>query len=177
MSKLSFTCTVAGAEVTSSVASKEPRTSAIDAAAIRSVHEAARAKAGGAPGVPIQCSRIDRKRADEDMTWVHRRMTPDCARFGWDPNQVVSYDRWSCRYVGQGVVTDKDGNRQKVWNPFKTWSGRIASCAPLDTSTGLGITDGTMKAVQKMAWYQAGGEASELDENKFLCSVASLPII
>ena len=177
MSKLTFVCSVNGTNVSSSVASTEKRTAAIDAAAMRSVYDAARAHAGSAHDAPVQCTRVDRARADEDMSWVHRRMTPDCAAVAWNPSQVVSYDRWSCRYMGKGVVTDKDGNRQLVYNPFKQWSGRIASCAAPDPDKGLGIPDSTMKAVQKMAWYQADGEAAELDENQFMCRIESLPVL
>ena len=88
---------------------------------------------------------------------------------------IVSYDRWRCNYVGKGTVLDKDGKKVEVYNPFKQWSGTLASCASLDESHNLGIPDSTMSAVQKMAYYQADGDNAELEESQFLCTVESLP--
>ena len=180
MSRLAFTCRVDGKEVTSHVDSARHRSAPVDATDLTSVYDAARsAVSAPASSVPV-CSRIvrERPRQSEDLEWISKRMTPSCAKSGYNPNDVVSYDRWTCHYVGKGTVVDKaTGEKREVFNPFKTWSGTIASCATLDeTSTGLGIPDSTMLAVQKMAYYQADGDASDLDVNNFLCRVQSLPI-
>lgn len=175
-SKLAYTCRVGGADVASTIRVSEPSTFPVDATDLRKVHDAARAQARAAPGADVTCSRIRRERAtsDRDMQWIRRGMTPSCAAFGWDPNNVASFDKWSCRYTGMGTVTDKDGTQRRVHNPMKRWSGTIASCDAPDPDS-FGIPDATMGAVQRLAYHRAGGDESELDLGGFLCRVESLP--
>lgn len=177
MSRLSYTCTVAGTEVDSSVDSSQRRSAAIDASDLMAVYDSARAAASAGPSAPVTCSRIvrQRPRQDEDLDWISRRMTPSCKNYGWDLKSVVSYDKWSCSYVGRGTVLDEDGKRQSVYNPFKRWSGTIASCASLGENADLSIPDSTMRAVKKLAYWQADGDNAELDVDQFICRIDSLP--
>lgn len=178
MSRLSYTCKVSGKEIESSVDSSAHRSSGIDAADLMAVYDSARAAAGAAAAAPVTCSRIVRQkpRQDEDLEWIGRKMTPSCKQYGWDLNHIVSYDRWTCNYVGKGTVL-KDGKKVEVYNPFKQWSGTLASCASLNEAKDLSIPDSTMSAIQKMAYYQADGDNAGLDESQFLCRVESLPIL
>lgn len=178
MSRLSYTCDVNGKEVESSVDSSAHRSAPVDASDLMAVYDAARSSVSASASAPVTCSRIVREkpRQDENLDWISRKMTPSCKQHGWDLSHVVSYDRWTCNYVGKGTVIDKKtGEKREVYNPFKSWSGTIASCADLNESVDLGIPDSTMKAVQQMAYWQADGDNAELDENSFLCRVQSLP--
>lgn len=177
MSKLSYTCRVGGKEVESSVDSSAHRSSPIDASDLMTVYDSARSSVSAASSAPVTCSRIvrERRRQDADLDWISRRMTPNCKNYGWDLNHIVSYDRWTCNYVGKGTIIGKDGKKREVFNPFKQWSGTIASCATLDESADLSIPDSTMRAVQKMAYWQADGDNAGLDEEQFLCRIESLP--
>ena len=180
MSRLSYTCTVdKGREITASVDSSAHRDAPITAPDLEAVQASARQMANAPASAPVACSRIERRnpRQDKDLHWIHRRMTPSCEAFGWNPSQVVSYDKWSCRYVGKGTVRGKDGRKQQVFNPFKQWSGTLASCAGPSASEGIGIPDSTYRAVQKMAYWQADGDASDLDLDQFLCRIESLPAL
>lgn len=180
MSQLAYTCTVNGREVSGVTNSKERRSAPIDAADLREVYDAARKTAGvSTTAASVTCSRLarEKKEHNEDLQWIRRRMTRSCAAYNYDPSAVVSYDRWSCSYVGQGTVVDEHGNKRMVYNPMKRYSGRIASCASLDPKEGLGISDATMRDVQTMAYHQADGDNAELDVNQFLCRVESLPRI
>ena len=176
MSRLSYTCRVDGREVSAAVESAGKRTAPVDASDLLTVYDAARKAASASASAPVSCSRIERgaPRHDEDLEWIQRRMTPSCKAYGWDPSQVVSFDKWNCRYIGKGYIVDKDGHKKEVFNPFKSWSGTIASCASM-SSESLGIPDATMDAVRRMAHYQADGDASGLSPEQFLCRVESLP--
>ena len=178
MSRLSYTCSVNGAEVDGSVDSAQNRASPVDASDLMAVYDSARTAASASSTTPVTCSRIIREkpRQSEDSEWIHKRMTPSCKQYGWDLNHVVSYDRWTWNYVGKGTVVDeKTGEKREVYNPLKRWSGTIASCASLDESSDLRITDSVMNAVQRMAYYQADGDNSDLDVDKFLCRIESIP--
>ena len=172
MSRLAYTCSVNGGdEITASVDSSAKQGAPIDAADLMSVWDSARVHAGAAPSASVSCSRItrERPRQDEDAESISRRMTPDCAKYGWDPSHVVSYEKWSCRYMGQGVVDGK-----KVYNPFREWKGTIASCAPLNAED-MRIPDSTMDAIRRTAYWQADGDGAALDKDQFVCRVSSLP--
>ena len=178
MSRLSYTCRVNGTEVNSSVDSSKHRSSTVDASDLSAVYDSARSQVSAPPAADVQCSRIVREkpRQSEDLDWISRKMTPSCKQYGWDLQHVVSYDRWTCNYVGKGTIIDKEtGEKKEVYNPFRSWSGQIASCAALNESADLGIPDSTMKAVQKLAYYQADGDNADLDVDQFLCRVESLP--
>jgi hypothetical protein len=179
MSQLAYTCSVAGTEVRGTVDAADRPAHPITARDVTRVYDAARHQVGVGPTTAVDCSRLERSapRQSEDLEWINRRMTPSCKAFGWSPNDIVSFDRWSCRYIGKGTVTDKHGNKTEVFNPFKSWSGTIASCADLDANAGLAIPDSTMRAVQRMAYYQADGDAANLDVNNFVCTITSLPRI
>lgn len=102
-------------------------------------------------------------------------MTPSCKAVGWDLNHIVSYDRFVCNYVGKGTVVDKEGKKREVYNPFKQWSGRLASCAALDENADMSIPDSTYRAAQAYAYYMADGDNADLDQDQFLCRIESLP--
>ena len=176
-SRLSYSCTVDGREVSSSVDSSKPRDSPVDASDLHAVYSSARSGAGASSSAPVVCSRLDRvrKTQDADREWISRKMTPSCKNHNWDLNSIVSYDRWTCNYVGKGTVVDKSGNKKEVYNPFKQWSGTIASCADLGETTDLSIPESTMNAVQRMAYWQADGDNADLDVDQFLCRIESLP--
>ena len=178
MSRLSYTCKVNGKEVESSVDSSQHKSAPVDASDLMAVYDSARSSVSAPASAAVTCSRIVREkpRQSEDRDWISRRMTPSCKQYAWDLNHIVSYDKWTCRYVGKGTVIDKEtGEKREVYNPFKQWSGTIASCAALNEAHDLSIPDSTMKAIQKMAYWQADGDNAGLDENQFLCSVQSLP--
>ena len=122
------------------------------------------------------CSRVARVTDDSDREWIQRRMAPSCKAHGWNPSAVVSHDRFVCRYTGQGTVRDSDGSRKRVYNPWKQWSGRLASCAE-GSPESMSIPDSTMDAVRRYAFHLAGGNEAELDPAQFLCRVESLPIV
>ena len=176
MSRLSYTCNVNGKEIESNVDSSAHRSAPVDASDLMAVYDSARTAASAAPATPVTCSRIVREkpRQDENLEWISRKMTPSCKEYGWDLNHIVSYDRWTCNYVGKGTVM-KDGKKVEVYNPFKQWSGTIASCSSLNESSDLSIPDSTMSAIQKTAYYYADGDNAGLDESQFLCRVESLP--
>ena len=176
-SRLSYACTVDGREVASSVDSSKHRDAPVDAADLHTVYSAARSGAGASASAPVVCSRLDRERKtqDADREWISRKMTPSCKNHNWDLNSIVSYDRWTCNYVGKGTVVDKSGNKKQVYNPFKQWSGTIASCADLSETTDLSIPDSTMNAVQRMAYWHADGDNADLDVDQFLCRIESIP--
>ena len=180
MSRLAYTCSVGGKDIESKVDSSAHRNDGIDASDLASVYDSARAAAGAPRSTPVTCSRVVREkpRQDEDLEWISRRMTPSCAKTGYDLRSVVSYDSFSCKYVGTGTVI-KDGKPVEVKaHPDRTWSGRIASCTGLgEGGSGLGIPDSTMAAVQRMAYWLADGDNAGLDEKQFVCRVESLPHI
>lgn len=178
MSQLRYTCTVDDKQIHGATDSSARPDAAVDAADVHAVYDAARDQLRVGRGAPVTCSRIDRAapRQAADLEWINRRMTPSCKNVGWDPSQVISFDRWQCRYVGKGTTTDEHGNRVEMYNPFKTWSGTIASCAALDEQhADLRIPDSTMDAVRRWAYHQADGDAHNLDVNAFVCSVDSIP--
>lgn len=177
MSQLRYTCSVGGRAVESTVDSSEKRGAPVSANDLFLVHNAARSEAKASASTPVTCSRVVREkpRMSEDMQWIRRKMTPSCAKYGWDLNQVVSYDTWTCNYLGKGTIVGKDGKKSEVYNPLKTWSGKIASCTDLGHESDLSISDETMESVRKMAYHQADGDNAGLDETQFLCRVESLP--
>lgn len=179
MSQISYTCSVSGTEIHGAVDAADPPNTNINASDITRVYDAAREQLGVSRSTGVECSRLERgaPRQNEDLQWIQRRMTPTCAAFGWDPSQVISWDRWSCRYVGKGTVTDRHGNKVEVFNPFKSWSGTIGSCADLNSNADLSIPDSTYHAVQRMAYHQADGDSANLDVNSFICSIDSIPRI
>lgn len=93
------------------------------------------------------------------------RMASNCGPT-YNLNSVTSYNRFTCRYLGHGIV---DG--QKVKNPFQTWKGTLASC-----DQSLKISDQLENDVKMLAWDAAGGEEAQLDPTQFLCSIHSIPI-
>ena len=177
MSSVSYTCSVGGKKIHGAVDSSSGPQSVLDASDISAVYDAARTQLHAGPTSDVTCSRMvrERKTHPEDLEWIQRRMTPSCKRYGWDPSQVVSYDKWRCKYAGEGTVVDKHGNKTRVRNPFKQWSGTIASCAALDEDVGLSIPDSTYSAVQRWAYHQADGDNAELDPKQFVCTIESIP--
>lgn len=176
MSRIVYTCTSGGKETKGSVDSSNNVRDQVNAEEITSVYEDVMKKTNTDSSHDISCSRINREpaRQKEDLEWIHRRMTPDCKQWGWNPSQVVSFDKWSCRYMGKGIIKDNEGNERNVYNPYKSWSGTIASCAALNAQD-MAIPDSTYSAVQKMAYHQADGDASQLNLDDFVCRIESLP--
>ena len=98
---------------------------------------------------------------------------PSCAKTGYDLRSVVSYDSFSCKFVGKGTIY-KDGKKIEVTpHPDRTWSGKLASCAGLeDGGPGMmGIPDSSMAAIQRYVYYLADGDNSGLREEDFVCRV------
>lgn len=180
MSRLAYTCRVDDQSVEGFVASERSRKAPIDASDIGAVYADARSTAGSLASAPVTCSRLSREKLPQDrnLEWISRKMTPSCKEHAWSLQSVVSYDKFTCNYVGKGTVLDKDGNEQRVRRPFKQWSGTLASCSTLnEAGEGLGIPDSTMHAAQQYAYWMADGDAAGLDEKDFLCRISSLPRI
>lgn len=167
---------VDGEEVRSTVDSASHRSAPVDATDLRTVYDAARTAASAPGSATVTCSRIVREKPsqDENLEWISRRMTRSCKQYGWDLNHIVSYDRFTCNYVGQGTVL-VDGKKQQVYNPFKQWSGTLATCSNLNETADLSIPDSTYKDAQAYAYYMADGDNANLEEDQFLCRIESLP--
>ena len=176
-STLSYTCRIDHQEISGTLPSKESRSSPINARDLFSVYDAVRDEVGAPKTKEVTCKIVQRERnaiQTKDMEWIQRRMGPSCRAYGWDPSHVISFDRFECRYMGTGTVPGTDGKDTPLYNPFRTWSGTLASC-DAGSAKSMGISDEQMKAIQTYAHYQADGDASGLDPSKFLCRVESLP--
>ncbi len=95
------------------------------------------------------------------------RMARNCKKTGYNLNNIVSYNKFTCRYLGEGV----DDKGRKVQNPFQTWRGTLASCD--DT---LEISDDVEHDVRMLAWEAAGGAERKMNPDQMMCSIQSLPM-
>lgn len=95
-----------------------------------------------------------------------RRMASNCGPT-YNLNNVTSYNRFTCRYLGKGL----DDKGRWVQNPFQTWKGTLPSC---DRTFKIG--DDVEEDIKKYAWEAASGEEAKLDVNQFVCSIHSIPI-
>lgn len=163
-----YSCTVDGTRVTSHVLSCD----ADDATA--AVHRHAREAVAAAADVPCECDYITKvslqpTHADappvDDHRWMSKHMARSCGP-DFNPNRVTTHNHFSCNYVGEGVV---DG--RKVSNPLKTWKGRLAACS----EDGLEISDELMRDIKEYAYAAAGGDEFQLDIDKFVCGVTTIP--
>ena len=150
-SRINYVCMLDGKEVDGSIDSSEPRVAPINAHDVNSVYAAVRGTTSSSSDVKVECSKIERdkpKQSAKEMEWISRRMTPSCKQYAWNPSQVISYDQYECRYLGEGLIPGPDGKEMKVSNPFKTWTGTLASCAT-GTAEDMSISDETYEAIQK----------------------------
>ena len=180
---VAYSCAV-GAETVNSLAfvpGKATDLKHVDVAAY--VHHHARREANAPHSTPVVCSHIkplhDNTRSDEASHdhYMASRMAPSCKKYNYDLNEVTSYNRYTCRYLGTGTVTDAHGKTQLVTsNPFKEYRGILPSCDHFDMESGLEIKDDTMSAIRRHAFEQAGGSSAGLQEDRFMCEVMSLPL-
>lgn len=133
------------------------------------VHAAARQQAGAPSGASVTCGNVhSTSHGPDPAEWIAMRMAPNCARGGYATRNVTTYNKFTCWYEGEGTI---DGKR--VRRPFYHVDGTLASC---DGMQEYGkISDDVMSAIQKYAYFKAGGDESELDPTKFVCTVQSLP--
>ena len=111
-----------------------------------------------------QEGRSTREAADE---LSFRRMASNCGPT-YRLNDVTSYNKFKCNYIGEGV--DDRGN--VVRNPFQSWKGTLPSC-----DRSLVVEDSVMDDVRTLAWDAASGEEAALNKNEFVCSIVSIPIM
>ena len=95
---------------------------------------------------------------------VKHKMASSCGP-DYNLNRITSYNRFECSYIGTG----KDDKGRIVMNPFQKWKGTLPSC-----DNTFEISDELESDVRKLAYDAAGGE-EELDINKFLCQIISIP--
>lgn len=115
-----------------------------------------------ANGIALRSSSVK----DSASELARRRMASNCGP-AYNLNNVTSYNRFRCRYLGKGL----DDKGRWVQNPFKTWKGVLPSC---DRTWEIG--DDVEEDIKKYVWEAAGGEESKLDVSQFLCSIESIPI-
>ena len=151
--------------------------------ALQDIYAHVRQEAGAASDAPVQCSHVRRVPSPppppDHSEWLSRRMAPNCAPH-YNPSQVTSFNKFTCRYNGTGKVVGSDGKTYTVSNPYKEWTGTLPSCdsyGSTDGAQGMEISDEVMHAIKVAAYDAAGGKEAELDVDQFVCQVQSLPMI
>ena len=180
-----YQCTVNGQAVSSHVFVPGAAASLNKDTMLEHVHNHARDEASAGKEAVVVCSHVRPladntsvpSAADEENHYLAKRMAPSCKKYSWDLSQVTTFNHYTCRYLGSGVVKDAAGQSQRVTgNMFKEYRGILPSCDTYGTgSHGLEITDETMRAVKRRAYEQAGGDEAQLDVDRFQCEVMSLP--
>lgn len=180
---VAYSCSVGGKTVNSHVFVPSKASELNKATVKEHVHNHARAEANASSHASVVCSHIKplsdnvQAEAPAEDHYLASRMAPSCKQYNYDLNQVTSFNRYTCRYLGTGTVTDAHGNAHTVTaNPFKEYTGILPSCDTFGMGpSGLEIKDETMKAIRHHAYIQAGGKESDLQEERFMCEVMSLP--
>ena len=158
-----YHCTVDGAPVEGTT--WVDSTKAMTGTASSEVEALARKTAGAASSAPVTCD-IAVQSTLSGTEWMNHKMAANCAPH-FDLNRITSMNHFSCIYEGAGTV-----NGKRVRRPGYEIKGQLASC---DHHEYAAISDEVMKSIQLYAWKQAGGREAELDADKFVCSVQSLP--
>lgn len=178
MSRVSYTCSVDGRNITASVDVPSGHSKVINADDVHRVRDAARKEAGASFDASVSCSHIQRHAiSNKDLEWMRRRMSPECRAHEYSPSAVISYDKWVCNYAGISKFVAKDGTSKSYYHPDKQYTGTLASCASLDSGgKDLHISDSIMSSVAKLAAHQADPNGTlGLDPDLFMCRVESLP--
>ena len=91
---------------------------------------------------------------------LEKQMASNCSP-DYNMRNVTGITQFTCRYLGEATVDGK-----QVSNPFKQWSGRIASCD--------GDSDRTYEDVVKLGHRMMGGRDNNIDINKVQCNLLTI---
>lgn len=168
-----YDCTVDGRRVSSHTAgSATPSTVNM----FEQVFQHARGEAGAPPSSQVNCTSIrvadlhnQGSTSKTKPEWVHRRMAENCKASGWSTRAVTAHNKYVCKYTGTGIVDGKE-----VQRPFMEWKGTLASCDGMDEF--MKISDSVVDNIKEYVYWSAGGDESQLDKDKFHCSIQSLPM-
>ena len=132
------------------------------------VEDVARSQTKAPDGASVMCDNVAAQSVHNPQEWINRRMAPNCGP-SFDLRNVTSYNKFQCYYDGEGVI---DG--QRVRRPLYHVDGQLPSCDGMDGGGGA-ISDSVMSAIKQIAYEKAGGDEAQLDPEKFVCFVQSLP--
>jgi hypothetical protein len=113
----------------------------------------------------VEITKLSSKADITPKDLMTHKMASNCGP-NFNLSDVTNHNQYSCRYLGDGI----DSSGKRVRNPFKQWTGHIASC-----DKSLEISEQLEEDVKSIVYERAGGEDTKMNKDEFLCDIYSFP--